>query len=242
MKGALLIGIDYKGKDNQLNGCMDDVKEVKKYLEGKGYTEFVVLVEDGELPNCENIMRGFNTMLNWVNSGDYEEIFIHYSGHGSHIVDRDGDEDDGYDEVLIPLDYDKHGIITDDLINLHFVSKITNPDTKIYILTDCCHSGTIMDLEYHWKREGWCKVNDKKTVGNIICISGCKDSEESAEVYNINNNRRWSGALTTTFLEYVQKNISLGDIVNRLILKLVPFGQFPQLTASHKVDLNINIL
>ena len=131
MKGALLIGIDYKGKDNQLNGCMDDVKEVKKYLEGKGYTEFVVLVEDGELPNCENIMRGFNTMLNWVNSGDYEEIFIHYSGHGSHIVDRDGDEDDGYDEVLIPLDYDKRGIITDDLINLHFVSKITNPDTKV---------------------------------------------------------------------------------------------------------------
>ena len=37
------------------------------------------------------------------------------SGHGSQVKDRDGDEIDGYDEVILPRDFREKGIITDDV-------------------------------------------------------------------------------------------------------------------------------
>lgn len=36
------------------------------------------------------------------------------SGHGGQTQDLDGDEDDGYDEVIYPLDFKTAGHITDD--------------------------------------------------------------------------------------------------------------------------------
>lgn len=36
------------------------------------------------------------------------------SGHGGQAKDTDGDEDDGFDEVIYPLDYKQAGHIVDD--------------------------------------------------------------------------------------------------------------------------------
>ena len=36
------------------------------------------------------------------------------SGHGGQTKDLDGDEDDGYDEVIYPLDFKQAGHIVDD--------------------------------------------------------------------------------------------------------------------------------
>lgn len=36
------------------------------------------------------------------------------SGHGGQTQDLDGDEDDGYDEVIYPVDFKTAGHITDD--------------------------------------------------------------------------------------------------------------------------------
>lgn len=37
------------------------------------------------------------------------------SGHGGQVKDRNGDEKDGYDEVIFPLDYQRAGYIVDDV-------------------------------------------------------------------------------------------------------------------------------
>lgn len=34
-----------------------------------------------------------------------DAVFTHYSGHGGKLRDDDGDEKDGYDETLVPVDY-----------------------------------------------------------------------------------------------------------------------------------------
>jgi hypothetical protein len=47
-------------------------------------------------------------------SSKCEEIWIHYSGHGSQVRDRDGNEADGMDEVVVPVDYTTAGFIVDD--------------------------------------------------------------------------------------------------------------------------------
>jgi hypothetical protein len=41
-------------------------------------------------------------------------LFFSYSGHGSQVVDKNGDETDSRDEVILPLDFN---VITDDELN-----------------------------------------------------------------------------------------------------------------------------
>ena len=96
----------------------------------------------------------------WKSAGASQKIQIHYTshavslhltlsftGHGGQIVDVSGDEDDGFDEILIPGDYKESGQIVDDEIYEEFVTKM-GPGVAVTALIDCCHSGTAMDLPY----------------------------------------------------------------------------------------------
>ena len=47
------------------------------------------------------------------------------SGHGGQTPDLDGDEDDGYDEVIYPVDFKQAGHIVDD-DSEYWCSKRTN--------------------------------------------------------------------------------------------------------------------
>ena len=68
-------------------------------------------------------------------------------GHGGQMEDKDGDEEDGYDEILIPGDYKESGQIVDDWIYAEFVTKVP-AGVHVVAIVDCCHSGTAMDLPY----------------------------------------------------------------------------------------------
>jgi hypothetical protein len=75
----------------------------------------VVLLDDGEHeePTKKNMLAAYKKIVADSEPGD--SIFLHYSGHGSKVKDDDwGEEEDGYDEVLVPLDYQEAGMIRDD--------------------------------------------------------------------------------------------------------------------------------
>lgn len=44
---------------------------------------------------------------------------FHYSGHGGTTKDLDGDEEDGTDETIYPIDHERAGMIVDD-VRLYF--------------------------------------------------------------------------------------------------------------------------
>jgi len=81
-------------------------------------------------------------------------FFLHYSGHGTKIKDDDrSEEDDGYDEALVPVDYDSNGLILDDDL-YDIVVKGLPEGVHVVCLMDCCHSGTVLDLPYVFKPNG----------------------------------------------------------------------------------------
>lgn len=49
-------------------------------------------------------------------SNFFSNFYKYYivSGHGGQVADKDGDEDDGYDETILPVDFQQAGQITDD--------------------------------------------------------------------------------------------------------------------------------
>lgn len=75
-----------------------------------------VLMDDGEhlSPTKENILNAYKKIIAETEATD--AVFLHYSGHGTKLRDDDhGEEADGYDEALVPLDFnDGAGMIRDD--------------------------------------------------------------------------------------------------------------------------------
>jgi len=147
---AVLIGINYEGQQGQLSGCHNDANNIKRYLIGKqGFKEndMLILMDDGRhhSPTRKNILEAFDRIVEYSKSGDV--VFIHYSGHGGRVRDTSGDEADGYDETLIPLDFKRAGQILDDDLYKRLVTKIAKGVTVV-VLMDSCHSGTALDLPY----------------------------------------------------------------------------------------------
>ncbi|RYP32896.1 hypothetical protein DL767_004986 [Monosporascus sp. MG133] len=155
---ALLIGINYFGQEGELKGCINDTKNISAFLiERYGYKreDMVFLTDDQQdprgIPTRENILKAIGWLVGGAKPND--SLFLHYSGHGGRAEDLDGDEDDGYDEVIYPVDFRSAGHIVDD--ELHdVVVKPLQPGVRLTAIFDSCHSATVLDLPYVYSTKG----------------------------------------------------------------------------------------
>lgn len=154
---ALLIGINYVGHNpGELSGCHNDVMNIKKYImnvHGFQEEDIMVLMDDGNHtePTKDNILAAYSKLVAESVSGD--AVFCHYSGHGGRLSDDNGDEEDGYDETLVPLDYENAGQIRDDDLFRILVQPMPE-GVALTCVMDCCHSGTVLDLPYKFVADG----------------------------------------------------------------------------------------
>ena len=98
-----------------------------------------------KIPNKHNIRLALFWLVNGCQPGD--SLVFHYSGHGSRQRNYNGDEVDGYDETLCPLDFETQGMIVDDEINATIVRPLPR-GVKLHAIIDSCHSGTVLDLPF----------------------------------------------------------------------------------------------
>lgn len=217
-KFALLIGIDYKNTDNELRGCINDNVAIKEFL-GKRDYKIRSLTDDGkeDSPIVKNIAAYMNAVIadaaDAVAKYGKAQIFFHYSGHGTQVKDRDGDERDGKDEAMCAVD----GLITDDDLHSFFLARLPK-ECDVFLLTDCCHSGTLLDMQYSIDLNGQLRhVSNKKDIQcNAKMVSGCRDHQTSADAY-IRDLKEYRGAATTAFLKTVEKhgdNLSISKLLN----------------------------
>lgn len=75
------------------------------------------------------------------------------AGHGGQTEDLDGDEDDGYDEVIYPVDFRTNGHIVDDEMHRIIVQSL-QPGVRLTAIFDSCHSGSALDLPYIYSTQG----------------------------------------------------------------------------------------
>ncbi|KKA27494.1 hypothetical protein TD95_001799 [Thielaviopsis punctulata] len=155
---ALLIGINYFNTEAQLRGCINDVHNVSRFIMEKyGYKreDMVILTDDQteerSIPTRANILRAMRWLVSGAQPND--ALFFHYSGHGGQAKDTDGDEEDGYDEVIYPVDFKTAGHIVDDEIHAALVSPL-QPGVRLTAIVDACHSGSVLDLPYLYSTKG----------------------------------------------------------------------------------------
>ncbi|SPO01366.1 probable Metacaspase-1B [Cephalotrichum gorgonifer] len=161
---ALLIGINYFGQRGQLRGCINDVRNMSGYLVthfGYKRDDMVILTDDQQnpisQPTKQNILRAMHWLVKDARPND--SLFFHYSGHGGQTEDLDGDEVDGYDEVIFPVDFRQTGHITDDEMHRIMVAPLP-AGVRLTAIFDSCHSGTALDLPYIYSTQGMIKAPD----------------------------------------------------------------------------------
>jgi hypothetical protein len=271
VKYALLIGINYRNTENELYGCINDINNMKLFLESKlGYTKFVILTDDATKrslrPTKSNILGAIRSLVRILKP--YDEVWFHYSGHGILEYDRSSDEESGYDCAIAPIDYDIEGCINDDTLRSSLVENIPNK-ARLYIILDACYSGTGCDLRYKYDDSSYI-INknvisstyipsewflSKKsyefekypiTKGEVFCISGCQDYQESADTF-IENEQTYGGVLTHTMLSlfrsndlktYMWKNL-LNDIC--CSVKMNGYDQVTALTSGKLLDMESKV-
>jgi len=178
-----------------------------------------------------------------------DSLFFHYSGHGGQTQDLDGDEVDGWDEVIYPLDFKRNGSIIDDEMHNIMVKPLPS-GCRLTGLFDSCHSGTVLDLPYIYSSHGRLKgshVSDrarakKATSADVISWSGCKDGQTSADTFA---GGVAVGAMSYAFITTLtnKPHQTYQELLRSIRLILHPrFSQKPQLGSSHHIDTGLQFI
>eukprot|EP00397_Hematodinium_sp_SG-2012_P043951 GEMP01048978.1.p1 GENE.GEMP01048978.1~~GEMP01048978.1.p1 ORF type:complete len:360 (+),score=84.90 GEMP01048978.1:100-1179(+) len=182
---ALMIGCNYIGSKAALKGCINDVVNLKKLLmETWGWSEDdITTMTDTDTgsrkPTKDNILAAAKKLVGGAEEGDY--LFFSFSGHGGQQKDPEGLESDGMNETLLPLDFQKCGMIADNELNKILVQSLPS-GCRLTAFIDACHSGTGLDLPYKIKDGAWeQEINPLFTKGDVQMISGCQDHATSAD-------------------------------------------------------------
>lgn len=248
---ALLFGLNYDHCNyGKLNGCINDVNQISNYISTKLQIPVETYTDDVDVKNTSynGIIQKLYDIAIKSHTENLEFVWIHYSGHGSYLKDYSGDESDGYDEGLVPSDYEKKGIVIDDVINR--VISLFNPLTKILFICDSCHSGTILDLKFSWNTNNKPKIENSKCKikSKTILISGCMDNQTSADAWNLLGDYKYIGALTASIIKVLKKSPQqLNDVFSfvnsiRMELKKCGFEQYPCLSTNYDINVNPSMI
>ncbi|PIL23460.1 hypothetical protein GSI_14771 [Ganoderma sinense ZZ0214-1] len=166
-KKALLVGIQYKAGAcpanhdlGELVSTHNDVARFTKLLTkiyGYNAKDITTLIDADDVPRKfwptkDNIEMAMRNLVGGSRRGDH--IVFMYSGHGDQAVSiKDEMEEDGMDEILLPVDCklvdpetrEYANFIRDDTIREIFVDGIEK-GVLCNLIFDCCHSGTACDL------------------------------------------------------------------------------------------------
>jgi hypothetical protein len=242
-KKALLIGINYNGTSAQLKGCINDINALSTLLTTK-YAfnpDSIIKITDEttQKPTRDVILASFGQFL--ASGAEGDSLFFAYSGHGSTTLDKNNDEKNGNDEMIIASDL--KGIVDDELKAL--IQTNLKKNVTLFALFDSCFSGTVLDLKYQYldslaNDASTVNNNEPETIGNVIMISGCNDEQTSADAYL---DKKYQGAMTWAFLSVIKTLTtppSWRDLLVKMRdqLKTSDFTQLPQLSSGCFIDIN----
>lgn len=257
VKKALLVGINKYRPDlgADLQGCVNDVENMRNML----VNIFKFPVDNVRvIINDRATRQGILDRLKWLLDGSKagDELVFHYSGHGSQVRDRNGDElDDQLDEILCPYDLDWNNPLTDDILADLF--KQIPVGVYLTMLSDSCHSGTItrgldnpgnpgaiilkpryIAPPFDIKSRSLGKILPKNRMGKKsggaqrhVLVSGCRDNQTSADAHI---DGKPQGAFTWAISTAIKEdpNRTWSDAHKKAVELLARYSQVPQLSGS----------
>jgi hypothetical protein len=133
---ALCIGID-DYRDRPLSGCVNDARLWGRALGALGFDVRSLLDAQATERGMQDALRD---LLAGATAGDV--LVMQYSGHGTQLPDDSGDEEDGFDEAFVPVDYHTGALFLRDDVVAAALGALPE-GVALTLFMDCCHCGTI---------------------------------------------------------------------------------------------------
>jgi hypothetical protein len=124
----------YEGWDGQLTACEADAADMAALAKKQGFKSSTLLLT--KAATAEAVSTAILSAAKALKSGDL--FFLTYSGHGGQVDDTNGDEKDRMDETWVC--YDRQ-FVDDELYASWGKFK---SGVRIIVLSDSCHSGTVL--------------------------------------------------------------------------------------------------
>jgi len=202
---SLHIGINrvdpdhYEGWDGELVACEADARDMAALAKKQGFTSSTLLLT--KAATADAVSSAILGAARALKSGDL--FFLSYSGHGGQVNDTNMDEKDRMDETWVC--YDRQ-LVDDELYELwgKFRSGV-----RIVVLSDSCHSGTVLrDIPafvsggprirampttvvrkvqkahaklYRTIQDEHRAAENTKVNASVLLISGCMDNQTSLD-------------------------------------------------------------
>ncbi|KAH6833276.1 metacaspase 1 [Perilla frutescens var. hirtella] len=220
---AFLCGVTYRKQKHQLKGTAHDVNNIRDLLLQRYHfpkESILTLAEEESYnpPTKKNIEDGFKWLIRGIQPGD--SLVFYFSGHGKRQREFNGDERDGFDETICPVDFETSGMILDNDINEAIVRPLIQ-DVKLHAIIDSCHSGTVLDLPQvydittgKWEDNSPPSGAYKGTKGGTaICFSACEDYQLAADTSAFSPEKEMTGAMTITFILAVKAALDKNESI-----------------------------
>jgi len=124
----------YNGSwDGAMSSAENDVDTMEEIARRQGFETRVLKSEQA---TRENVTDAFRSAASELQAGDF--FLVTYSGHGDHVPDISGDEEDRLDDTWCL----HNGHFLDDELNVLLAGF--RPGCRILVLSDSCHSGTML--------------------------------------------------------------------------------------------------
>lgn len=194
---------------NNING-VEDVNLISPILKKQGFYLLTLLDEQATF---DNITHQLSAFVSKTKKGDV--VYLHFSTHGQPVEDQNGDEKDGWDEAIVPIDaykiykkgtYEGKKHLLDDQLNKYVVKlrEKIGPSGMLYVVIDACHAGTSS------------RANDETVRGTKVGFTAnnkvFKPSITKKSHYKIEASTKWANVL---FIEacrpdQVNKEVKVG--------------------------------
>lgn len=211
-KRAFMVGISHYDTAltgyqwNNINGA-EDVRLLSPILKKQGF--YLTTLIDNQA-TYQNIISELTSFIKKTKKGDI--VYLHFSTHGQPVEDLNGDETDGWDEAIVPIDayklykkgtYEGKKHLLDDQLNV-FVKKLREKigaSGFLYVVIDACHAGTSsrandetvrgtkVGFTYNNKvfkpsaeKKSYYKVEASPKMSNVMYLEACRPDQVNMEI------------------------------------------------------------
>lgn len=245
----------------------NDANILRKTLELIGFRPDRISLITNEHGTKSAIEKRVEQFIQTVRPGEF--VYMHISAHGQQLRDDDGDEADGYDEAMVPLDaprdrfkvpgYRGENHIRDDAIRLWIqaIRERAGNQGRVLFVGDFCHSGSATrgiqpirgtPLTLEGKRVAYSgektmeSFESQRNLADLFCMFAASPNESNAEI-NVGNT--YYGSLTYSVCKTLAEGLSaqyaenLWYRVRQLMNTYVP-NQMPQQEGELKMPVLSN--
>ena len=256
-KRAFMVGISHYDTAltgyqwNNING-VEDIRLLGPILKKQGFSLTTLLEEKA---TYQNIISQLSDFTNQTKKGDI--VYLHFSTHGQPVEDLNGDEEDGWDEAIIPIDayklykkgiYEGEKHLLDDQLNTYIKKLRTKigPSGILYVVIDACHAGTSsrandetvrgtrVGFSYNNKvfkpstqKKSHYKVEASPKMSHVMYLEACRPDQVNMEI-KVGNKRY--GPLSYNIAQAIQaKPISnnANEFLNSIKASIMNGGYWP---------------